>query len=90
LRKADGGYGRSDEGNNAMKKRQKAIRLGKPTNAHDSVELRRWCIEQALRWPTYTTGYLSNQAFGGIGGGGGYSYQDADVIGRAAKICNAC
>jgi hypothetical protein len=52
----------------------------------DNTDLRRWCIEQATHWPTYTVGY--GHVAQGIGGmaGPGYSNQDADVIGRAKKI----
>lgn len=56
----------------------------KPTlQFFDQLELRRWCIEQAIRWPVYETG----------GYGGAYQNvpmprltHDADVLGRAAKI----
>lgn len=45
------------------------------------IELNRWCIEQAMRWPVVSTG----------GMGGGYTSlprmdADADIIGRANKI----
>lgn len=50
------------------------------------VELNRWCIEMALRWPVVSVG-----GYGAAAGQLGYqnlprSDQDADVIGRAAKI----
>lgn len=46
------------------------------------VELNRWCIEMAMRWPVVSTGSY---------GGAASSYvpmvtADADVIGRANKI----
>lgn len=47
------------------------------------IELNRWCIEQAMRWPIVSGG--------GYGQGGAHSHMprtdsDADVIGRASKI----
>lgn len=49
-----------------------------------TIDLNRWCIEMAMRWPVVST-------YGGAGvysGGGGLPRQecDADVIGRANKI----
>lgn len=45
----------------------------------DKTELRKWCIEQAIRWPT-EGGY--NQV---MSGGGGYK-TEVDLIARARKI----
>lgn len=55
------------------------------TNASPGeVDLNRWAIEMAMRWPVISSG--------GIGGAGLYQgglppcMTDADVIGRAVKI----
>lgn len=50
--------------------------------ANDSIELRRWCIEQAARWPTESPSYP------GIASGGGMYKPsvEADLIGRAKKL----
>jgi hypothetical protein len=47
--------------------------------AETDYELRRWCVELALRWPTITE-------YGTGGAVGGSRTIDADVIGRAEKI----
>lgn len=50
----------------------------------DPIELNRWCIEMAMRWPVH------EDCWGGGGyfsGGGGYvTRTDADIIERANKI----
>lgn len=54
------------------------------------VDLNRWCIEMAIRWPVVRVEPRYGNAVGGIQPGyhpnisGGEA--DADVIGRAAKI----
>lgn len=50
-----------------------------PTNKE--IEFKRWCIEQALKWPNGTN--YTNQVAGGIG-----NYQQVDVINRADQIYN--
>ena len=45
----------------------------------DQIELRKWCIEQALRWPVFYEG-------GGVGYPQPSAHEDADVIGRAEEI----
>lgn len=50
----------------------------KPKEA-DQLELRRWCIESAIRWPT------ENSYAGMVSGGGGYK-PAPDIIDRAEKI----
>lgn len=52
----------------------------KPSSFIDR-ELRKWCIEEAMRWPTHTASYSS-----GMGISGPSVTTDADVIGRAQKI----
>jgi hypothetical protein len=47
-----------------------------------ATDLKRWCIEQASRWPTNTEGGGGGGSYGGMG----YRYVDADLIGRAQKI----
>lgn len=48
-------------------------------------ELRRWCIEMAMRWPVLQTTAYGNQ--GGYGATGTLiTHTDADVIARAEKI----
>lgn len=59
-------------------KKAKIVPAKKPIRSQ--LELRRWCIEQASRWPTETRG-----SHGGSFGGG-YSTVDSDLIGRAEKI----
>lgn len=44
----------------------------------ESIELRRWCIEMAVKWPV-----LSHGGYGQMAGG---RAEDQDVIGRATKI----
>jgi len=53
----------------------------------NQIELNRWCIEMAVRWPVHHDAGLS------AGYGGAYPsqgrptiHQDEDVIGRATKI----
>ncbi len=43
------------------------------------AELRRWCIEQAIRWPMYGP-------YGAVSGGGFGGKVEADVIGRAERL----
>lgn len=54
----------------------------KPVSAPAPLELRRWCIEQAIRWPTEREGGLN----GVYSGGGGYRMIESDLLGRADKI----
>ncbi len=57
----------------ATTKRQSKVRQDSET------ELRRWCVEMAIRWPVH----------GGNSGFAGGSYiptVDADVLGRAKKL----
>ncbi|WP_315731723.1 MULTISPECIES: hypothetical protein [unclassified Bradyrhizobium] len=49
------------------------------------VELNRWCIEMAMRWPVVTTYGPTNGVYS-AGGGLPHHQADADVIGRANKI----
>lgn len=53
--------------------------LKKPPTQTPDMELRRWCIEHAIRWPTEHYGNAVYSQGGGIRG-------DADVIGRAEKL----
>lgn len=46
--------------------------------------LRRWAVEQAVKWPQVMTG--SNHSSGASVWNSGPNYQDADVIGRAEKL----
>lgn len=50
----------------------------------EDIDLRRWCVEQALKWPT------EHYSPAGVysGGGGLGPRQDVDIIGRATKIMN--
>lgn len=45
-------------------------------------ELKRWCIEQASRWPTTVEG----GAAGVYSAGGNYRHVEADLLGRAQRI----
>lgn len=61
---------------------KKAKFVAKPAAEPTTLELRRWCIEQASRWPTEREGGM-----GGVySGGGGYRMIEADLLGRAEKI----
>jgi hypothetical protein len=51
----------------------------------DNGDLRRWCIEQALRWPVYEDRNYSGAA-GGMQWHGNTSRSEADIIGRAEKL----
>jgi len=51
-------------------------------------ELRQWCIDMAMRWPTVTENYYGGGMMGGGAGGQASRTTDADVIGRATKIEN--
>lgn len=55
------------------------VRVKKAPAANTELELRRWCIEQAIRWPTenYQNGFAS------VGGG---MRTDVDIIGRAKRL----
>lgn len=57
-----------------------------PWSASEERELRRWAVEQAVKWPQV----LISSAGSGSGAvwtsGPGTSYVDADVIGRAEKL----
>lgn len=57
----------------------KAIKV-KATATEREIELRRWCIEQAIRWPI-SGGYQSITVVGGL-----VPQQDADILGRAERI----
>lgn len=47
------------------------------------TDLRRWCIEQAIRWPVeHYPGYAAAQGLGPMPS----SYREADIIGRAQRI----
>jgi hypothetical protein len=47
----------------------------------ESKELRKWAVEQAVKWPQITMGGGSmSQTYTGI------HYVDADVIGRAKRL----
>lgn len=45
----------------------------------DELELRRWCVEQAIRWP-------SIGQYQGMGQSFPPPYQEADVLGRANRL----
>lgn len=47
----------------------------------DPVDLRRWCIEQAMRWPSTSDGSYVSNTFNS-------PRYDADVIGRAKQLLN--
>lgn len=52
-----------------------------------SPELKRWAIEQAMRWPQVHC--ATNYTAGGTGHTmwiGGSQYADADIVGRAQKL----
>lgn len=62
--------------------------MKKPARKHKSpvrnvsIELRRWCIEMAVRWPVHSVSGYSPM-------GGGFQqpvHQDENVIGRAEAI----
>lgn len=57
----------------------------KPRTAKPDIDLNRWCIEMAMKWPVVTN---FNGPHGVYSQGGGLPSQqvDADVIGRATKI----
>jgi hypothetical protein len=58
----------------------KATKATKPTVVGD-VELRRWCIEQAIRWPEVGAG-----GYHGIASGGGGYRTEANIIDRASRL----
>lgn len=49
------------------------------------VELNRWCVEMAMKWPVVTS-YGNQNGVYSAGGGLSSQQSDADVIGRANKI----
>lgn len=53
----------------------------KKTARPKDAELRRWCIEQASRWPVEARSAYAAQGLGGV-----VHYGDTDLIGRAEKI----
>jgi hypothetical protein len=64
------------------KKAVKMVKAKTPMrSALDETELRRWCIEQAMRWPMRSANF-----------GGQAMYQtpahEEDVIGRATRLRN--
>lgn len=61
-------------------------RKPKPSASPSQIELRRWCVEMAVRWPTITENYYGGGMMGGGAGGVSSRTTDADVIGRAKKI----
>lgn len=58
----------------------------KKAAAGDTAELRRWCVEQAVRWPTVTSYGSQHGAVYSAGGGLPTQTVDADVVGRAERI----
>lgn len=54
-----------------------------PVNAPEKTELRKWCIEQAIKWPFVMIG-----GWGQVMSGPGKEpiIEDQDLIGRANKI----
>ncbi len=66
-----------------MKKIAKAKKKTAPPN---NADLRRWCIEMAMRWPVYEDrdGYGANGVY--TQGGGRIARTDANIIGRATVI----
>lgn len=54
------------------------------------IELNRWCIEMAMKWPVHSSsGYSYPGGLGGAGTGMGYvppGHKDEDVLGRAKSI----
>lgn len=59
-----------------------AKRVKKVTAQGNDAEMRRWCIEQALRWPMSVGSYPAHvQSVGGY-----VPTVEADVIGRAKRI----
>lgn len=51
-------------------------------NAEDEINLRRFCIEQAVRWPQE----FGRSAAAGVYPPMGLPTQEADVVGRAKRI----
>ena len=67
-------------------------KAAKKATPKSDLELNRWCIEMAMRWPVHSSGgYYSGHAQG-VGvytQHGGYVppvHKDEDIIGRAEKI----
>lgn len=56
----------------------------KPRTAKVDIDLNRWCIEMAMRWPIISSGGYGNA--GAFQGGMPRQEIDADVIGRANRI----
>jgi len=66
-----------------MKKAKKVTRTVSPKDA----ELRRWCIEMAMRWPTTRIGSLAGHFVGAAHIPPQPEREvDADVIGRADRL----
>lgn len=59
----------------------KAKRVSKSAS---DVDLRRWCVEMAIRWPTMN---LGPSGYGIASAGGAYRNDvDVDVVARAEKL----
>jgi hypothetical protein len=63
------------------------VKAAKKITPKTDVELNRWCVEMAMKWPVVTT-FGGNGAVYSAGGGLPTQQIDADVIGRALKIRN--
>jgi len=63
-----------------MQKRKSKVA---PILNREEIELRRWCIEQAIRWPTVG----GSPGYAAIQGGGAFSPpQEANIIDRAERL----
>lgn len=60
------------------------VTIRKPPAMRSELELRRWCIEQAIRWPMDVIGGGNGGAYG-IPGHIGQKVEQ-DVIGRAKRL----
>ena len=71
-----------------MKRRRGEIVTSKSKIVYDTIDLRRWCVEEAMRWPSYNYGGYGSPNFGGVIQGGYVppGTIDANVIDRANKI----
>ena len=58
----------------------------KPVVKQDSIELRRWCIEHAMRWPVSPARSSQAGAYGVAGHPSEMTLLDQDVISRAEKL----
>lgn len=63
------------------KKTKTVLRKSAPVGNGHEADLRRWCIEQAMRWPL--EGGYGNQ-MGAYGGN--LPRVEADILGRAKRI----